>query len=354
MQRKCWRFAFVVAYAFCSGALGAAAFPPERPFDPRPLMPAVRERAQSGRFRFVVLGDSKNNAAFPAVIKLTDSLKPDLVLTTGDLVDKGSGAAGAQQYDRLAELAGEFMRRVPTWPVLGNHELNGGNAAEARANFHCFFGLDEENYAFDLGPARFIALQWPAPNAAGRAWLERQLEGARGRLIFVLQHDLYYTAGSKLLVRNAPDETTRLFTRYGVTAVFQGHDHGYYRAQRDGVWYITSAGAGAEIYRLARFREARPDDVFYGRAPASGSPVGEDRYWLHRPGGLDRTFDSPRYFVVVVDVDGSKVTARALTTRGEALDALTLKPASDHTALGLPPHPRPVKTSATARRPGNP
>ncbi len=306
--------------------IGAAAFgfPPARPFDPRPEMTTAEARAKHGRFRFVVLGDSKNNPPFAGVLEEAAGFKPDFALSTGDLVDRGAGTQGREQYDRLEELAGAFMRRVPTWPVIGNHEISGGDAAEARANYSRFFGIEEENYAFDVGPARFIALTWPEPDAATQTWLEHELEGARGRLIFIFQHNPYYTAGSKTQVKNAPDAVTRLFTRYGVTAVFQGHDHGYYRTRRDGVWYITSAGAGAAIYRLNRYREALPGDVFYGQAPAEGSPVPGDRYWLHRPGHRDRTFDRPQFYVVVVDVNGRRVTARAVTTRGEQLDALTL------------------------------
>jgi hypothetical protein len=319
-----YRIGWLLRLLILAGALAAATFPATRPFDPRPLMSAAQTRAKSGRFRFVVLGDSKNNPPFTDVIAEAAALKPDFALSTGDLVDRGAGPRGREEYDRLAEIAGAFMRRVPTWPVLGNHEMNGGDAAEARANYRRFFGIERENYAFDVGPARFIALAWPEPDAAGQVWLEREVQGARGRLIFVFQHNPYYTAGSKKLVKNAPDPVTRLFTRNGVTAVFQGHDHGYYRTHRDGVWYITSAGAGAQIYRLARFREALPDDVFYGWAPAEGSPVARNTYWLHRPRHPDRTFDSPRYYLVVVDVDGRKVTARAVTTRGEELDALTL------------------------------
>jgi hypothetical protein len=272
----------------------------------------------------VVLGDSKNNPPFVDVIREASASKPDFALSTGDLVDRGAGPRGHEEYDRLGEMAGAFMRRVPLWPVLGNHEISGGNAAEARTNYTHFFGIKQENYAFDLGHARFIALAWPEPAVAGQAWLEHELQGARGRLIFVFQHNPYYTAGSKFLVNNAPDRVTRLFTRYGVTAVFQGHDHGYYRTRRDGVWYITSAGAGAQIYRLTRFREALPGDVFYGEAPGKGVPIRSYQYWLHRPGHGDRTFDTPRYYLVVVDVNGRTVTARAVTTRGEELDALTL------------------------------
>jgi 3',5'-cyclic AMP phosphodiesterase CpdA len=324
MHQVSRRLAGLAGALLVLGAVAAAAFPPERPFNPRLLMSAVQARAQGGRFRFVVLGDSKNNPPFADVLKLTASMKPDFVLSTGDLVDKGSGRLGTREYDRLAERAGSFMRHVPTWPVLGNHEVSGGDASEARANYQRFFGIQQDNYSFDVGTARFIALAWPEPDAAGRAWLEKQLAAARGRLIFIFQHNPYYTVGSETQVKNRASPLTRLFRQYGVTTVFQGHDHGYYRTRRDGVWYITSAGAGAKIYRLNRFREALPEDVFYGWAPMDGSPVGPDRYWLHRPGSRVRTFDRPRYYVVAVDVDGAKVTARAVTTGGEELDSLTL------------------------------
>jgi 3',5'-cyclic AMP phosphodiesterase CpdA len=325
MRAKSWKLSLMMGAVIVGTAGWAGAFPPRRPYDPRPLMSAAVDRAKEGRFRFIVFGDSTNNPPFAAVLKQAADLKPDFVLSTGDLVDRGAGPRAATEYDRLAELAGPFLRRVPTWPVNGNHELNGGEAAEARENAHRFFGLTEGNYFFDVGPARFIGLEWPAPDAAGRAWLERRLSEARGRLVFVFQHNLYYTVGSKTQVKNAPDATTRLFTKYRVTAVFQGHDHSYYRTRRDGVWYITSAGAGAEIYRLSRFHEARPGDVFYGEAPMDGGPVSADKYWLHDAEGHDRTFDSPRHFLVVVDTDDGRVTARAVTTRGETLDSLELK-----------------------------
>src|SRR5436309_6679543 len=104
MRQVLGRQGWLVAGLLTLGAVAVAAFPPERPFNPRLLMPAVQARAQGGRFRFVVLGDSKNNAPFTDVLRLTASLKPDLVLSTGDLVDKGSGRRGTREYDRLAEM----------------------------------------------------------------------------------------------------------------------------------------------------------------------------------------------------------------------------------------------------------
>src|SRR5204862_7250161 len=107
----------------------AVAFPPARPFDPRLLMPKVEARAKhQGHFRFVVLGDSKNNPPFTAVLEQAAALKPDLAVSTGDLVDKGAGRQGASEYGRLAELPGAFMRRLPPGRVAGHHELADASA----------------------------------------------------------------------------------------------------------------------------------------------------------------------------------------------------------------------------------
>jgi hypothetical protein len=314
-----------------SWALATAAFPPEKPFDPRALMAAVKERAGNGPFRFAVFGDSKNNPPFWGLLRFVDRQKPDFVLTTGDLVDRGGGGQGAREYDTLAAKGGWFMRKYPTWPVAGNHELSGGSA-DASTNFERFFGISPGRYAFACGRAKFIALEWPTPAREGssadggtEAWLERELSSAGEGPIFIFLHNLFYTVGSKTGPQNRPTALTRLFTRHRVTAVFQGHDHGYYRTRRDGVWYVTSAGAGAPIYNLNRLDAALPDDIYYGRAPAgqSTAPIGD--YWLHGPDRRNRVYPAPQTFAVFVTVDGNKVTARTVASDGEEWDRFTLR-----------------------------
>ena len=63
----------------------------------------------------------------------------------------------------------------------------------------------------------------------------------------------------------------------------------------------------AQIYRLNRFREALPEDVFYGWAPADGSPVGPDQYWLRRPDGRTALVPFVKAIVPEVDVAGGRV-----------------------------------------------
>jgi 3',5'-cyclic AMP phosphodiesterase CpdA len=285
-------------------------------------MATVNKRVGEGPFTFAVFGDSKNNPPFWDLLRFIDRQKPDFAVTTGDLVDRGGGARGAQEYATLARSGGWFLQKYPTWPVPGNHELAGG-ANDARRNYERFFGFPPGRYSFRCGPATFAVLDWPTPGREATAWLERTLTAAGDGPKFVVLHDVLYTVGSKA-AGNRPTPLTRLFTQHRVTAVFQGHDHGYYRTRRDGVWYITSAGAGAEIYRLRHWKSALNGDVFYGRAPTGQSFAPPGAYWLRHPHREDLIEPRPRTFAVFVTVDGSRVTVRTLAANGDEWDRFEL------------------------------
>src|SRR5205085_1919798 len=60
------------------------------PFDPKPLMDAVRARLKEDKFRFAVLGDTKHAKTLPGFMKyLEETVNPDFVLGTGDMVESG-------------------------------------------------------------------------------------------------------------------------------------------------------------------------------------------------------------------------------------------------------------------------
>ncbi|MGB9587887.1 MAG: hypothetical protein ACPL7O_06860, partial [Armatimonadota bacterium] len=46
----------------------------------------------------------------------------------------------------------------------------------------------------------------------------------------------------------AQDIFPDLAKKYGITAIFSGHDHTYERSLRDGVHYIVTGGGGAPTY----------------------------------------------------------------------------------------------------------
>jgi len=344
--------ALVLIAIFCVAACHAVqSVPPEgeKPYDPRPVMDGVIKRVQTDKYRFIVLGDAKHATTLPAMLKYIDTLAPDFVLTTGDMVQGGAGKSGPGYWEKFSMESGAEMRKRPWWPAIGNHEIAGGpitklseltdedllkqNQLSGVENFKKFYNLERDYYSFGFRNAVFIALPFRFPQGESETWLEEELKKARGagKMIFIFNHSPFYTVGAKLKkdIPNESTSVTRLFDRYKVLAVFSGHDHGYYRTIREGIAYMISAGGGARLYIGDRIKEALPEDVYYFIDPSSSKGTFDPRakkYLLHNgaTGAPDRITDRPDQFFILVDVDGTKVQCTCLTAKGETFDALIL------------------------------
>jgi 3',5'-cyclic AMP phosphodiesterase CpdA len=312
------------------------------PFDPKPLMDKLKERIATDKFRFAVFGDTKHAHTLPAFIKyLDETVKPDFCLTTGDMVKSGAGKVGPGYYEMLKDEAGEDMRKRAWWPAIGNHELAGQpvtgrdanlsdeelvrrNQAGGIANFKSFYNLDNDYYSFVFRNCRFIALPFNYPVGTQIAWLENELKQATAakQHIFVFDHKPFFTVGSKSAneIPNTETAITALFQKYPVSAVFSGHDHGYYRTVRSGIPYIVSAGGGAQLYEGKRTGEAVPGDVWYYRAAGGG-----ENYVRHNADGTDVKTTAPDQFMTYVDVDGDKLNCICVSAKGEKWDEMPLK-----------------------------
>ena len=318
---------------------GVSTITNKAPYDPRPGMKKLdgeNVRVKSNGeiklkepMHFLVFGDSKGSNHLPDVLKRADSLHPQFCLTTADLVNRGAGEEGEILYKELDEDAGWFFRKYPTWPTLGNHEVSGPkknsgqeNYDSGVKNFGDFFGLKDPVYSFTYGNAKFIALDWKKASESKERmeWLENELKEAQGKLIFVFKHRPFYTVGNKSYsdVEGKSTVVTQLFEKYKVTAVFSGHDHLYYRTLRDGVNYIVSAGAGANIYALKRKGDAIPGDSYYGRTVDN-----DNEFLYHGSDGKEVRFNEAMYFLVSVRVEGDKVTFEMIDTKGKVWDKYT-------------------------------
>ena len=340
-----------VLLARLCAASDAKPVPPEgvAPFDPKPLMAKLEERIKEDKYRFAVIGDSRHGKGFPGLLEYVDKeVKPDFVLATGDLVQGGGGKPGPGYWEKLAKEGTTAFRERPWWPAIGNHELAGTPSKkksrdddeldddtpgtdDGLANFKRFFNLDREYYSFSFRNAVFIALPYPWPKGESAKWLKEELKkaAAESKHIFVYNHNPFFTVGAKGKkdFPNKENDLTKLFTKYGVRAVFSGHDHIYYRTIRGGVPYIISAGGGAKLYAVARKAEALPEDVYYGVEPAGIlAVVAKKRYLYHNgaAGWPDKLTEQPDQYVVIVDVEGSKVTMSCYTAKGEKWDELVL------------------------------
>ena len=297
----------------------ALAFPPAKPYDPRPLMPAVEKRMTGNKYSFIVMGDSKNGGAFPGVVKRAAALKPAFVLLTGDMTQM----ALPKYYDKLAREIGPLARKVPVWPCPGNHDVGGFYARQFK-NYAEFWGIKTRHYTFDFKNARFICL-WAhvaQPKRDELKWLETQLADGKkaGKLMFVYQHLPCYTVGRKppAEIPGRPTAFTKLMTKYGVVANFSGHDHIYYRTRRDKVNYIIQALGGAGIYGGNRRAEAIKGDA-YAVSAGGGNML------VHAADGTEKTVPVA-YMLTRIDVDGKKVTGKTMTAAGDVIDEFTLSP----------------------------
>lgn len=310
------------------------------PYNPKPGMEKLRLENEiklsddkvklKKPMHFLVFGDSKGSNYLKDVLKRADLLNPQFCLTTADLVNKGAGNIGVQDYKKLDKDAGWFFRKYPTWPTLGNHEVWGSGmdktdaAKSGQKNFADFFGLKESLYSFTYGNATFIALDWDkvSESPTKLAWLENELKEAQGKHIFIFKHRPYYTVGSKSYedVEGQTTVVTKLFSKYKVSAVFSGHDHLYYRTVRDGVNYIISSGAGASIYSLDREKDTISGDVYYGRLKRGG-----DEFKFHSSLHEEVFFNKPVYFVISVKIIDKKITVEMIDTKGKIWDTFTFE-----------------------------
>ena len=127
--------------------------------------------------------------AVASVLRLRQ--RPDAVVITGDLSDFGRAA----EYAHLAELLAPLP--MPVYLMPGNHD----DRDEMRRSFpsHAYLpAVDESSfvqYSVKVGAIRLLTLDTVVPGhshgtlcAERLAWLERQLEAARGEPVVIAMH----------------------------------------------------------------------------------------------------------------------------------------------------------------------
>jgi acid phosphatase type 7 len=298
-------------------------------------------------FRFVVFGDSQGEpgtcAPAPAwgrVARLMDRLRPSLVVGVGDYVAEG---ATPSCWARWLDAAGGLFRHTPFYPAMGNHDYDrqyytGEDNAGLR-NFTRWFALPPgpepdtatTYYAFTFGNSRFIVLdayKRRGPGSPQLRWLERELaQASRARdvqHVFVVDHPTFegvgYFCPEDSRDRNQAQNRAwvePLLERYGVTAAFSGHEHGYARVEKHGIHYVVTGGGG-------------------------GTLEGSDRPRCPGTPGLV-TYLATTHHAVLVEVDGPRVRYSAIGIDGRRLDSWV----DEGRPTGSPPYVR----AAWQRRP---
>jgi predicted phosphodiesterase len=245
--------------------------------------------------RFAVFGDTRtNHQVHRAVIEAVAKEKIDFFLHTGDMVERGGKP---EEWITYFQIERPLMEKAPILPSIGNHDL--GN----RGYYSTYFFLDDwtfgnSYFVTDWGNVRLISLDVKIiceERCRQYDFVKKALAdgAAAGKLMVMFLHNPPYSSGahgSDLVLRGV---LAKLAKTYGVELVVTGHDHDYERTKSmDGTTYIVSGSAGAPI------------------RPVTPQPFTAEA----------RT--EPHY--VLVDVDGDRLSIRAINLRGEVFDSAVI------------------------------
>ena len=201
---------------------------------------------KEGSVRFAVIGDTgtgtqKQHEVADMMVRYKSAFPFEFVLMMGDNLYNGESA---QDYKTKFEDVYRALLddNVKFYATLGNHD-------ESNQRFYKYFNMNgDEYYRFTKGNVAFYSLNSNYMDKKQLKWLEDELakETAEWKIVFF--HHPPYSSGGKHGSDTALREVVEpIFLKYGVNAVFAGHEHFYERIKpQKGIYYFIS-GAGGKL-----------------------------------------------------------------------------------------------------------
>src|SRR5215210_450053 len=195
---------------------------------------------------FLVVGDTGTGSRQQyelarLMVSYRQAFPHDFALMLGD--NLYSGESPADYKKKFEEPYKPLMDQgVKFYATLGNHD-------ESNQRFYEKFNMNgEEYFNFKKGNVSFYCLNSNYMDKKQLTWLEEKLKGDTAEWKIAFCHHPPYSSGGK----HGSDKGLReviepLLMKYGVNAVFAGHEHFYERIKpQKGVYYFIS-GAGGKL-----------------------------------------------------------------------------------------------------------
>jgi hypothetical protein len=211
----------------------------------------------ASRVKMMAYGDTQTGSDVPerihdAMLTLVERDREfqTLILHTGDWVRSDDEDIWTRQFfnpDRLRTR--ELIARVPIVGCIGNHDLWGGTFRK----YWPFPYVEDRYWSFDCGPVHVTIVDVYSdysPGSKQLAWIEEDLQSTDRPWKFLVLHEPGYSAGHHENNRDVQERIQPLCERYGVTAVFNGHNHYYARCVVNGVQHVTTGGGGGGRYEI--------------------------------------------------------------------------------------------------------
>ena len=197
-----------------------------------------------GSVKFAAIGDYGNGSkaqyeVAEMMAKVQETFPYEFVITLGDNL---YGSQTPRDFELKFAIPYKPLldRGVKFYASLGNHD-NQENRFYKPWNMN-----GERYYSHKHGDVRFFVLDSDYLDSKQRDWLERELKGSTDRWKIVYFHHPLYSSG----LRHGSEIDLRmilepLFVKFGVNAVFQGHDHIYERVKpQRGIYYFVEGASG--------------------------------------------------------------------------------------------------------------
>ncbi len=245
---------------------------------------------------FTVIGDLQprakiSNMGIDVMKEYLAELDTDFFVQLGDISDVGGILP---LWNSALSRLSVFADETPIAPVIGNHDYY---LDASGYNYRDFFprnfpsGKKGYYYSLDLANVHLLFLDNFDKSVKGvmteeqKIWAENDLETAyeKADWIFVFMHHTMLTTATSSTNRDLREWLVPLADRYGVAAIFFGHDHHYehweYEYGHDGLVYNPAdKPEGRTVYYFCSGNAGVQSEVEYGLL--DHKPMIEQRkYW---------------------------------------------------------------------------
>jgi predicted phosphodiesterase len=242
---------------------------------------------QAAKNCFTVVGDTqrtshwefwreRNDRERKLIIDEIAKREPAFVVHLGDLTTRGGSEKHWYEFDDMHK---EFRKKkIPYFPILGNHEFYGSDKKALQNYFERFSHLDQRRwYRFTWKNVGVLVVDSNFPTLTreqieGQSqWFLDELEkfekNAEIDLIIVCCHEPPFT-NSRVV---GPNKEVKVYfvdpflRSQKARLFFSGHSHSYERFQMDGKFFIVSGGGGGPRHKvIIDPRKRRCQDLFSG------------------------------------------------------------------------------------------
>ena len=247
--------------------------------------PADLQLATHPPFRFVVYGDTRftdpndtkasNASVRRQLVKAIAEANPAFIAIAGDISYKAD-EADWRIWDTETIVWRE--KRIPVYPALGNHDLEGDQKTALANYFRRFPEIKScRYYSVRIENVLMLVLDSSLEETSGPQgqWFRSKLDTLSSDvdfLVIVMHHPPYTsssdakTFGGGHSARSEEEAFARVIeTRQAQVrpkiVVITGHIHNYERHEHGGVTYLVTGGGGAHAYPIER----APDDPFQSK-----------------------------------------------------------------------------------------